>query len=217
MLVAALVVSDSLGFGFDRAAKAADLPDIIVRFNPQTLEPRRAADHRAARHRGATRCARRSPTSPSRPTISSPATATVEVVGAGPHGYAIVAGRELSSRFGEVVVERGPGRRLGASARRHARHRRPRPAADRRLLREPRQRLLSARGPARVRVGGGDRLSVRVPVQPPGESGRDLAARPAPTSTRCWFKRAPPATAWRDCASSPARECGCCSTRRRGS
>ena len=36
MLVAALVVSDSLGFGFDRAARAADLPDVIVRFNPQT-------------------------------------------------------------------------------------------------------------------------------------------------------------------------------------
>ena len=36
MLMAALVVSDSLGFGFDRAAKAADLPDIIVRFNPQS-------------------------------------------------------------------------------------------------------------------------------------------------------------------------------------
>ena len=36
MLMAALVVSDSLGFGFDRAAKAADLPDIIVRFNPES-------------------------------------------------------------------------------------------------------------------------------------------------------------------------------------
>ena len=35
MLVAALVVSDSLGFGFDRAARASDLPDIIVRFDPQ--------------------------------------------------------------------------------------------------------------------------------------------------------------------------------------
>ena len=35
MLIAALVVSDSLGFGFDRAARAAHLPDIIVRFSPQ--------------------------------------------------------------------------------------------------------------------------------------------------------------------------------------
>jgi len=38
MLTAALTVSDSLGFGFDRAARAAGLPDIIVRFNPQPSE-----------------------------------------------------------------------------------------------------------------------------------------------------------------------------------
>ena len=35
MLTAALVVADGLGLGFDRAAHAADLPDMIVRFNPQ--------------------------------------------------------------------------------------------------------------------------------------------------------------------------------------
>ncbi len=35
MLAAAVVVSDGLGRGFDRAARAADLPDVIVRFNPQ--------------------------------------------------------------------------------------------------------------------------------------------------------------------------------------
>src|SRR2546421_269990 len=35
MLSAALVVSDSLGLGFNRAAKAAGLPEVIVRFNPQ--------------------------------------------------------------------------------------------------------------------------------------------------------------------------------------
>src|SRR5262249_48530603 len=36
MLAAALVVSDSLGHGFARGARAADLPDIIVRFDPQS-------------------------------------------------------------------------------------------------------------------------------------------------------------------------------------
>ena len=38
MLTAALTVSDSLGFGFDRAAHAAGLPDIIVRFFPQPAD-----------------------------------------------------------------------------------------------------------------------------------------------------------------------------------
>src|SRR5205823_447336 len=35
MLAAAIVVADGLGRGFDRAARAADLPDVIVRFDPQ--------------------------------------------------------------------------------------------------------------------------------------------------------------------------------------
>ncbi|MBV9940515.1 MAG: hypothetical protein JO262_00175, partial [Solirubrobacterales bacterium] len=38
MLVAALVVSDSLAFGFDRAARAANLPDVIVRFDLQDTD-----------------------------------------------------------------------------------------------------------------------------------------------------------------------------------
>ena len=36
MLAAALVVADSLGAGFDRGAAAADLPDIIARFDPES-------------------------------------------------------------------------------------------------------------------------------------------------------------------------------------
>jgi ABC-type antimicrobial peptide transport system permease subunit len=35
MLAAAVVVADGLGLGFDRAAHAADLADLIVRFNPE--------------------------------------------------------------------------------------------------------------------------------------------------------------------------------------
>ncbi|HEY2438880.1 MAG TPA: hypothetical protein VGI07_01550, partial [Solirubrobacteraceae bacterium] len=35
MLSAAVVVADGLGLGFQRSARAADLPDLIVRFNPQ--------------------------------------------------------------------------------------------------------------------------------------------------------------------------------------
>jgi ABC-type antimicrobial peptide transport system permease subunit len=36
MLAAAIVVADGLGLGFNRAARAADLADLIVRFNPQS-------------------------------------------------------------------------------------------------------------------------------------------------------------------------------------
>ena len=35
MLSAAVVVGDGLGRGFDRAAKAADLPDLIVRLDSE--------------------------------------------------------------------------------------------------------------------------------------------------------------------------------------
>ena len=35
MLSAALVIADGLGLGFDRAARAAGLPDIIVRFDSE--------------------------------------------------------------------------------------------------------------------------------------------------------------------------------------
>ena len=106
MLMAALVVSDSLGFGFDRAAKAADLPDIIVRFNPQSSS--RVAQRITALPDIAGYALRQEVTSVTLQTDDQFAgNGDVEVVGAGPHGYAIVAGRELSSRFGEVVVEKG--------------------------------------------------------------------------------------------------------------
>ncbi len=107
MLSAAIVVSDGLGRGFDRAARAAHLPDIIVRFNSEPTS----------------RVARRIQALPDIAAFSLRQEVTnvdlsdgdhfsssgaVEVVGAGRRGYAIVAGREMSSsRFGEVVVERG--------------------------------------------------------------------------------------------------------------
>jgi ABC-type antimicrobial peptide transport system permease subunit len=106
MLVAALVVSDSLGFGFDRAAKAADLPDIIVRFNPESSS--RVAQHITALPDIAAYSLRQEVTSVSLQAGNQFAgNGDVEVVGAGPHGYAIVAGRDLSTRPGEVIVEQG--------------------------------------------------------------------------------------------------------------
>jgi ABC-type antimicrobial peptide transport system permease subunit len=106
MLSSAIVLSIGLGQGFDRSARAADLPDLIVRFDPQPLQ-RVAARIRAL------------------PDIAAFSTraeftgvgiganghrdgdASAEVVGAGRRGYAIVAGRDVSSHFGEVVIERG--------------------------------------------------------------------------------------------------------------
>jgi ABC-type lipoprotein release transport system permease subunit len=106
MLVAALVVSDSLGFGFDRAARAADLPDVIVRFNPQTAS--RVARRIAALPDLAAYTVRQEASNVGLETARNFAdNGAVEVVGSGRRGYAIVAGRDLSGQPGEVVVERG--------------------------------------------------------------------------------------------------------------
>ena len=105
MLVAALVVSDSLGFGFDRAAKAADLPDIIVRFDPQP--PGRVSQRIAALPDVAGYTVRLEVTGVSLQAAGQFAeNGDVEVVGPGRRGYAIVAGRDVTGP-GQVVVERG--------------------------------------------------------------------------------------------------------------
>jgi ABC-type lipoprotein release transport system permease subunit len=101
-----VTVGYGLATGFERAADQAGLPDVIARFDPEsreTLDERvRALPNLAARsyrfertnvplwanghhnHRGAT-----------------------HTVMGGRRGYLIVDGRDLSGRFGEVVVERG--------------------------------------------------------------------------------------------------------------
>ena len=106
MLSSALVLAIGLGQGFARSARAADLPDLIVRFDPQPLRRVAARIHAL-------------------PDIAAFSTraeftgvgigadghrdgdASIEVVGAGRRGYAIVAGHDVSARFGEVVIERG--------------------------------------------------------------------------------------------------------------
>jgi len=105
MLVAALVVSDSLGFGFDRAARASDLPDIIVRFNPQSAG--RVAQRIAALPDIAAYTVRTEVTGVGLETSDEFAgNGAVEVIGPGRRGYAIVAGREVTGP-GQVVVEKG--------------------------------------------------------------------------------------------------------------
>ena len=107
MLSAAIVVSDGLGRGFDRAARAAQLPDIIVRFNSEPTD--RIAQRIESLPDVAAFSLRQEVTNVDVSTgdhFSS--RSSVEVVGPGRRGYAIVAGHEMSDRrFGEVVVERG--------------------------------------------------------------------------------------------------------------
>ncbi|MDQ6605337.1 MAG: FtsX-like permease family protein, partial [Actinomycetota bacterium] len=105
MLSAALVVGDGLGRGFDRAARAADLPDVIVRFDPES--ERKVASRIQ-----------------SLPDVSGFATrseftnieiganghhrgdAVVEVLSPAPRrGYAVVAGRGLTGASSGVLVE----------------------------------------------------------------------------------------------------------------
>ncbi len=109
---AAVTVGFGLRTGFDRAARAADLPDVIARFAPQrrsvldervrglpnlqSSSYRYEVDHVRLRFRGrATRNGR------------------LEILLGGRRGYEIVAGRDLSGRRGEVVVEQGVAREWG--------------------------------------------------------------------------------------------------------
>jgi len=106
MLSAALVIADGLGDGFARAARAADLPDVIVRFDPQALS--RVASRIRALPDIAAFSTRQEFTNVSIAANGhSSGRASAEVVSAGRRGYAIVAGRDVSSRYGEVVVELG--------------------------------------------------------------------------------------------------------------
>jgi ABC-type lipoprotein release transport system permease subunit len=106
MLSAALVIADGLGDGFTRAARAADLPDVIVRFDPESLA--RVAGRIRALPDIAAFSARQEFTNVDIGANGhSSGRASAEVVSGGRRGYAIVAGRDLSSRYGEVVVERG--------------------------------------------------------------------------------------------------------------
>jgi hypothetical protein len=91
MLTAALVVSDGLGFGFDRAARASQLPDIIVRFNAPPSGG--VAQRITALPDVATFTLRRELTGVGLGTANDFAgNGAVEIVGPGRRGYAIVAG-----------------------------------------------------------------------------------------------------------------------------
>ncbi len=109
MLSAAIVVADGLGLGFPRAVRAADLPNVIVRFNPEPLSEvarRIRALPDVARYATRTEINDLSVAARGHSTGS----ATAEVVGAGGagsrRGYAVVAGHDLSRTGAQVLLEK---------------------------------------------------------------------------------------------------------------
>ena len=106
MAGAAVTVAYGLATGFDRAARQADLPDVIVRFRPQS----RADIDRivSALPNVAARSYRFEATGVSMGSDGGSSDGgSVEVVDDGRRGYAIVDGRDVDGRPNEVVVERG--------------------------------------------------------------------------------------------------------------
>ncbi|HSZ06652.1 MAG TPA: ABC transporter permease [Solirubrobacteraceae bacterium] len=116
MLAVAATVGYELHTGFSRSARAADLPDIIARFDGQP------ASSVASRIRALPDVAAFS----LRDEVAnvglnagshSAANGVVEVIdGGGPRGYAIVAGHDISSAPGNVMLEQGVARAWGLSA-----------------------------------------------------------------------------------------------------
>jgi predicted lysophospholipase L1 biosynthesis ABC-type transport system permease subunit len=113
MAGAAITVGFSLHTGFDRAAREADLPDVIVRFRPERRNEvdaivRRLPNLEARSYR----------TQVSRRRIAggtgSSDRGAIELV-EGRRGYAIVDGRDVDGRDGEVVIDRGVANEWGVA------------------------------------------------------------------------------------------------------
>ncbi len=108
MLSAAVVVADGLGRGFSRAAHAADLPDVIVRFDD---EPQSQVTERIRSLPDVAGYATRTEVTNVGIGAAGPRhrrdDAVAEVVGSGTrHGYAVVDGRDLRPTGNEVLVEK---------------------------------------------------------------------------------------------------------------
>jgi ABC-type antimicrobial peptide transport system permease subunit len=113
MLSAAIVVADGLGLGFARSAAAADLPDLIVRFDP---EPRAEVARRILSLPDVAGYATRSETTGVgiRAGRRVRDDAVAEIVGPGRRrGYAVVSGHDLAARGNQVLVENAFAERWG--------------------------------------------------------------------------------------------------------
>lgn len=107
MLAAALVVGVGLGGGFDRAARAADLPDVIVRFSPETanlVNERISALPDIASY--STRLELTNTFIASGRQRRGDAVGEL-MTGAGRPGYAVVTGHNLAPTGAQVLVELG--------------------------------------------------------------------------------------------------------------
>jgi putative ABC transport system permease protein len=106
MAGAAVTVAYGLATGFDRAAREADLPDVIVRFRN---EPRGDIDRIvSALPNVAARAYRLEITDENLGGNGhASGNGSIEVVDPGRRGYAIVAGRDVDGRPNEAVIERG--------------------------------------------------------------------------------------------------------------
>jgi hypothetical protein len=108
MLGTAVTVSWSLRTGFDRSAEAADLPDIVARFDREP-EAQVAERLRALPNVAATSLRAEITHVPIAAGTGSTPRGVVQVVGSGRRGYAIVDGRDVRGAD-DVVVERGVAR-----------------------------------------------------------------------------------------------------------
>ncbi len=107
MLAAAVVISTGLGGGFARAVRAADLGNLIVRFDPVRAQVVAARIHALPDVAGfALRTEVTNLTIAYRSHAADDAVAEV-VDGGRRQGFAVVAGRELGTRSGGILVEAG--------------------------------------------------------------------------------------------------------------
>jgi ABC-type antimicrobial peptide transport system permease subunit len=112
MLATSVVVSDGLGGGFGRSARAARLPDVIARFDAQPAA--KVAARVAALPDIETFTTRLEFTNVELAANGHfSGSGVLEVVDPGRRGYAIVAGRDLGPAPGEVVVEQSLARAWG--------------------------------------------------------------------------------------------------------
>jgi ABC-type antimicrobial peptide transport system permease subunit len=112
MLAVAVTVGYELRTGFSRSAQAAHLPDVIARFDAQPADA--IARRIGALPDVAAYSLREEVTNVGLSAGSHSAeNGVVEVIDGGPRGYAVVAGHDISSAPGSVMLEQGVARAWG--------------------------------------------------------------------------------------------------------
>ena len=106
MLGTAVTISVGLASGFERSAERADLADLTARFDPESFAD---VDRRVRSLPNLAARAYRFEVKgiPISAAGGASERGVLQVVRGGRRGYAVVEGRDVSARFGEVVVERG--------------------------------------------------------------------------------------------------------------